>query len=73
MIQIGLVIFGVLAVWLSQSASPSRRRWAPIVGMLGQPFWFAAAWGQPGMLVVVSLYTYCWGQGIWNHWLRRGV
>jgi hypothetical protein len=68
LVQVALVIFGVGAVYLSQSQDPNKRRWACIVGLCGQPFWYAAAWGQPGMLVVVTLYTYCWMQGIWNNW-----
>jgi hypothetical protein len=68
--QIGLALFGVGAVWLSQSKAPWARKWAPMVGLAGQPFWFIAAWGQPGMLFVVCLYTYCWAQGIYNQWIR---
>jgi hypothetical protein len=68
LIQIALVVFGVGAIYLTQSTNPALRRWAPIVGLAGQPFWYIAAWGQPGMLIVVTLYTFCWVQGIWNHW-----
>ena len=68
-VQTALVAFGVTAVYLSQSPNASARRWACIVGMLGQPFWFYAAYPQPGMLVVVALYTFCWGQGIWRNWI----
>lgn len=71
MIQLALVIFGVGAAALSQSANPKHHRWACIAGMLGQPFWFIAAWPQPGMLIVVTLYTLCWGRGIWNHWIKH--
>ncbi|MDB5845709.1 MAG: hypothetical protein JWP79_3019, partial [Polaromonas sp.] len=37
--QIGIALFGALAVWLSQERRESYRRWACIFGMLGQPFW----------------------------------
>ena len=69
LVQAALVAFGVSAVYLTQSHDPRVRRWACIVGMLGQPFWFYAAYPQPGMLVVVALYTFCWGQGIWRNWI----
>lgn len=69
--QIALIVFGVGAVYLSQSKDSEQRRWAPIVGLLGQPFWFIAAWPQPGMLLVVCLYTYCWAQGLYTHWLKE--
>lgn len=67
--QMGLAFFGVLAVYLAQSKDPQKRKWASIVGMAGQPFWFIEATG-PGMLLVVTLYTLVWAQGIWNHWIK---
>jgi hypothetical protein len=42
--QIGIAVSGVVAVWLTQDKRESWRRWACIFGMLGQPFWFYAAW-----------------------------
>ncbi len=69
-VQAALVLFGVGAVYLSQSANPASRKWACIVGMAGQPFWFIAAYPQPGMLIVVTLYTLVWGKGIWTHWKK---
>lgn len=67
--QIALVFFGVGAVWLTQHKDPEHRRWAPIIGLLGQPFWFYAAYPQPGMLIVVTLYTLVWMQGIYRQWV----
>jgi hypothetical protein len=64
LIQAALVVFGVGAVFLTQSKNERLRRWAPWVGLCGQPFWFIAAWPQPGMLIVVSLYTLCWLRGL---------
>src|SRR5690606_746292 len=37
--QLGIAFFGVLAVWLVQEDRIERRRWAPVCGLLGQPFW----------------------------------
>ena len=68
-IQVALVVFGVGAVYLTQCKSAKARRWAPVVGLLGQPFWFAAAWGQPGMLAVVTLYTAVWAKGCFTAWV----
>jgi hypothetical protein len=70
--QIGIVIFGVLAVFLSQDRRESYRKWAPIFGMLGQPFWFYAAItaDQPGVVFVCVLYTLSWMRGILNYWIR---
>ncbi len=66
MVQAALIIFGVLAVALTQSTNPAYRKWAPVVGLLGQPFWFLAAYPQPGMLFVVCLYTLVWAKGCWQ-------
>lgn len=71
MIQLALVVFGVSAVFLTQSANPAYRKWAPIIGLLGQPFWFIAAYPQPGMLFVVTLYTLVWMKGVWTHWFWK--
>jgi len=70
--QIGIAFSGVIAVWLTQDKRDSRRRWACIFGMLGQPFWFYAAWKaeQWGIFALCTLYTYAWARGLWAHWLR---
>jgi hypothetical protein len=36
--QIGIVLFGVIAVWLTQDERADRRRFACLFGMAGQPF-----------------------------------
>ena len=69
--QIAIAIFGTIAAWLSQSRDNSARRWAPVMGMIGQPFWFYAAWlaDQWGILAVSVLYTLAWMRGLWVHWI----
>ena len=69
--QIGIALSGVIAVWLTQDKRDNWRRWACIFGMLGQPFWFYAAWsaGQWGIFALCALYTYAWARGVWTHWL----
>src|SRR6476620_6948040 len=69
--QIGIALSGVIAVWLTQDKRESWRRWACIFGMLGQPFWFYAAWKaeQWGILAISLLSTYAWARGIWTYWL----
>jgi hypothetical protein len=70
--QIAIAFTGVIAVWLTQDNRESWRRWACIFGMLGQPFWFYAAWKaqQWGIFALCGLYTYAWTRGLWTHWLR---
>src|SRR5262245_27672368 len=71
--QIGIALSGVIAVWLTQDERESWRRWACIFGMLGQPFWFYAAWSaeQWGIFALCALYTYAWARGVWTHWVGR--
>ena len=75
--QLGILITGVIAVWLTQHKRESWRRWACIFGLLAQPFWFYAAWKaeQWGILAISTLYTYAWARGIRTHWLasERGA
>lgn len=70
--QIFIGLFGVTAVWLSQDGRDSVRRWACIVGLIAQPFWFYATWkaGQWGIFSLCFLYTYSWLRGIKTHWLK---
>ena len=70
--QIGIAIFGVLAVALSQSERYERRRWACIAGLFGQPFWFFAAIqaGQWGIFFVNILYCAAWANGLFVYWIR---
>lgn len=71
--QAGIICFGASAVYLTQDVRPERRRWACICGMLGQPFWFMSAWeaSQWGVFAISAFYTYSWGRGIWNFWIKK--
>lgn len=70
--QIGIVLTGVVAVALTQSAHESRRRFACIFGIIGQPFWFYAAIDarQWGVTFVCVLYSLAWLKGLWLHWIK---
>jgi hypothetical protein len=69
--QIFIAVFGVTAVWLSQDSRIERRKWASIFGLLGQPFWFYAAWTteQWGIFVLSIMYTISWLRGFKQHWM----
>lgn len=69
--QIGIMLTGVIAVWLTQSTNEERRRYACLFGLVGQPFWFYAAFSaaQWGVFVVCVLYTLAWLRGLHTHWL----
>ncbi|MFE1574259.1 hypothetical protein ACFIQG_21010 [Comamonas odontotermitis] len=69
--QLFIALFGVTAVALSQSTLASRRRWASDFGLVGQPFWFYAAWDtqQWGIFALCILYTITWGKGFYSNWI----
>lgn len=74
--QVAIVLFGVGAVYLTQQQRrPDWKRYACLLGMAGQPFWFYAAWqtGQVGIFIIVCLYTYVWALGIYNNWLKASA
>lgn len=69
--QIAVALLAVLAVWLSQARSRGWRRWACIVGLLGQPLWLYAGWkaGQWEFFAFAVLLSLAWLKGLWVHWL----
>lgn len=70
--QTGIALCGATAVHLSQDVELQRRRWAPVMGMLGQPFWVVetAINHQWGVLALTLVYGWGWGKGLWNHWVK---
>jgi hypothetical protein len=71
--QIGIALFGLTAIWLSQSSHFEHRRWACVLGLCSQPFWFYAAWSasQWGILVLTAFYTLAWARGVKTHWGKQ--
>lgn len=70
MIQFALAFFGLTAMWLAMGVSARGRRWAPIVGLCGQPFWIWFAIGVQawGLLVLSLAYTAVYLRGAWLQW-----
>ena len=48
-----------------------NRRWASVFGLVGQPFWFYAAWEtqQWGIFALCVLYTITWSKGFYTNWI----
>ena len=69
--QIAIALLGSLAAWLFQARGKSWRKWAPVFGMLGQPFWFYASWQaeQWGVFAMSIIYACAWLRGLWVHWI----
>lgn len=71
--QVGIVVFGMIAI-ISANCRPLHvRKWAPIFGMLSQPFWFYATWHaeQWGIFAISFVYAGSWVMGFYNLWIRR--
>ena len=70
-IQLGLACVGVTALLLVSF----KRRVGFILGLCGQPIWFAFALRSKawGIFALVCCYTVTWGLGVWNHYLRKGA
>lgn len=71
--QLGIALFGVAAIWLSQDSRPDWRKWACVFGLIAQPFWFYATWqaGQIGMFLLCFLYSAAWARGFHANWIKK--
>lgn len=71
MLQAGIAVFGLAAILLVYASNPRWARWAPIFGLLSQPFWIASAWHaeQWAIIGLAVFYVYGWCKGIKKHWL----
>lgn len=72
--QTFIAICGVLSIWLSQAPTTGHRRWAPVIGLIAQPFWLLAAWKaeQWGIAALTLVYAAGWMRGLRTYWWPRG-
>lgn len=73
MIQFFLAAFGLTSIYFAMGHNARLRRWAPIIGLAGQPFWAIFAWqsGGWGLGLLVAAYTLVYIQGIRMQWGRH--
>lgn len=69
--QTVIALFSVAAIWLSQDARWTRRRWACVLGLIAQPAWFYATWKaeQWGIFALCFVYAGCWARGFMTYWV----
>lgn len=72
--QIGIGVFGLTAILLANLNSKTLTKFAPILGLCSQPFWFYTTYfhQQWGVFVMAFVYTILWCIGIYNYWFRNG-
>jgi hypothetical protein len=70
MTQLFIAIFGLSSLWMAMSNDPKLRKWAPIVGLCGQPAWAYFAWQTQGwgLGALVLAYTTVYVRGAWIQW-----
>lgn len=70
MTQLAMALFGLASLWLAMGSNPIGRRWAPVVGLLGQPAWGWFAWQSQawGLGVLVTAYTAVYLRGAYVQW-----
>ena len=73
MIQFFIAIFGLTSMAFAQSNNLVLRRWSPVIGLISEPFWFAATvpTGQYGMVCLCIAYTLIFAWGIRVQWGGR--
>ena len=73
MIQIALAFFGLTAMFMAMGHNARARRWAPVVGLCGQPFWivFALQSSAWGLLALSLAYSAVYVRGAWVQWRAR--
>lgn len=71
--QIWIACLGVLAIDFSQSKNTKLHRFASILGLLGQPFWFYMAYKNEawGVGFLCLLYTRSWFRGFKKYWIDK--
>lgn len=73
--QIGILGFGLGALFLTNVRDTLWRRWAPVCGLLAEPFWFYTGIvnHQWGIIALSFVYMGGWGMGFYNAWIRKGA
>jgi hypothetical protein len=71
--QVMILLLGPLAIWMTQDKRDRIRKWACIIGLASQPFWFHSAWeaGMWGIFLAHFAYLYSWLRGYKLNWYDK--
>lgn len=69
--QLAIAGTELTAMWLLQTKHLSKRKYSPIFGLLGQPFWFYSSYTshQWGTFLLCFLFTSIWLKIFYDYWL----
>jgi hypothetical protein len=69
-IQFALALFGLTAMTMAMGRSARGRKWAPLIGLAGQPFWMVFAWQVDawGLMALATAYSIVYARGAWLQW-----
>lgn len=62
--QIGILVTGPLAIWLTHDTRATWRKWACVFGLPGQPFWLVSTYDAD------VLFTGAWLRGFHHAWVK---
>lgn len=70
--QLLIAIFGLTSITFAMGQNARLRKWAPVIGLAGQPFWFIATvpTQQWGMVALCVAYTAVYINGIRVQWWK---
>lgn len=70
--QLFIALFGLTSISFAMGNNARLRKWAPIIGLAGQPFWAYFAWqtGGWGLAVLVAAYSLVYLNGIRVQWKK---
>ena len=73
--QLGIIVFGVAAIWLVGLKDPKLMRWGYVCGILSEPFWLWSTWQaeQWGIFALAIFYTVSWINGLRNHFFKDNL
>ena len=71
--QLLIATFGLTSIYFAMGHNQTRRKYAPIIGLCGQPFWgyFAYQTQGWGLAALVVAYTLVYINGIRIHWSNK--
>ena len=71
--QLFIAIFGLTSIYMAMGNNPVLRKWAPVIGLMGQPAWAWFAWQTQGwgLALLVLAYSLVYANGIRVQW-RKG-